>query len=52
MYLQSFERALIWIDQLTESGSKAPIVLIATKIDLPLSDHQVNSAVGILLIYV
>lgn len=34
-----------------ESGSKAPIVLIGTKIDLPLSDHQVNSAVGIYFIY-
>lgn len=45
---KSFERALIWIDHLKDSGCRAPILLIGTKIDHPLVEHKVNSTVSLI----
>lgn len=39
----SYERALIWLDQLKEAGYKAAVVMLATKCDLPLVDHKVEA---------
>ena len=37
---------MIWVESLKDSGCKAPILLIGTKIDCPLTEHQVTSQMG------